>query len=87
MKIDLYAPGIAELLVSSAFAAAVHDVAEEIAGNARPRTDAPIEVRDYVTDRAASSVSIAHPKGLAAQAKHGVLTKAAATAGYEVVSR
>jgi hypothetical protein len=36
------------------------------------------------TDRFRANVTITHAGGLAAQAKHGVLTRAAAAAGLEV---
>lgn len=49
--------------------------------------DAEITVRAYTTDRAAAAISIAHPAGLAVQAKYGALTKAAAALGLEVRSR
>lgn len=50
-------------------------------------TDAPVTVRAYTTDRAAAAVTIAHPAGLAIQAKHGALTKAAASVGLEVKAK
>lgn len=46
--------------------------------------DLPVVVRSSVTDRAKSSVSLAHPAGQSVQAKHGALTKAAAQAGLDV---
>lgn len=52
-------------------------------GGARER-DLPVSVDSQVTDRARSTVTITHPAGLAVQAKHGALTKAAAQAGLEV---
>lgn len=39
---------------------------------------------DMRIDRAHAYVSLAHPAGLAVQAKHGTLTKAAAQAGLKV---
>lgn len=52
-------------------------------------TDAPVQVRSGVTtsmrtNRARASVTIAHPAGLAMEAKHGTLRKAAASVGLEV---
>lgn len=44
----------------------------------------PVSVLSTVTDRAKALVTITHPAGDAVQAKHGVLTKAAAEAGLEV---
>lgn len=94
-KFDRIDPdGIAELLKDPMLATAIHTLAEEIADNVRNegRTvghgdELPVKVDDYVTDRAASSVTLAHPAGLAVQAKHGSLTKAAAAAGLEVNAR
>lgn len=72
--------GIAKLLRSDELGRAVHDAATEVAGRVRAqatvtRHDADVVVDDYVTDRRASSVTIAHPAGLAMQAKHGALTR------------
>lgn len=53
--------------------------------------DLPVTVRSYMstykTGRAAAAVSIAHPAGLAVEAKHGALRKAAASLGLEVKSK
>lgn len=78
----------------------VNALAQKIADNARAQGirvgdrdggpaeyDVPVTVSSYTTDRAAAAVTIAHPAGLAVQAKHGLLTKAAAGAGVKVVSR
>lgn len=46
--------------------------------------DAPVKVTSYTTDRATAVVAIAHPAGMAIQAKHGALTKAAASVGLTV---
>jgi hypothetical protein len=45
-----------------------------------------VRVDSYETDRARAEVWLAHPSGLAVQAKHGLLTKAASEAGLEVKS-
>lgn len=84
--------GLAAILKSAEMAAAVKSIAEDIANNARgimvegvPGNVAlPVEVKSSVTDRARASVTLAHPSGLAVQAKHGVLTGGAAGAGMEV---
>jgi hypothetical protein len=55
-------------------------------GGSRER-ELPVLVSSSVTDRAKSTVVLAHPAGLAVQAKHGALTKAAAEAGMQVRSR
>lgn len=49
-------------------------------------TDAKVEVHPYNWDRAACAIVIAHPAGIAMEAKHGALRKAAAAAGFEVHS-
>lgn len=47
-------------------------------------TDAQVTVTPYETDRAAAAISIAHPAGLAQEAKYGSLRKAAAQEGLEL---
>lgn len=65
----------------------VHDKAEEVAANVRRNVPDGVEV--HVNDHTArdgrpvSTVVIAHPSGLARQAKDGVLTRSAAEAGLE----
>jgi hypothetical protein len=72
----------------------VNSLADQVASNLKSqgRTVAhgdtmPVVVDLYTTNRAAASVTIAHPAGLAVQAKHGALTAAAAAAGLEVRSK
>lgn len=50
-------------------------------------TDAQVVVSSATTDRAKAFVTIAHPAGLAMEAKHGTLRRAAAACGLEVKSR
>jgi hypothetical protein len=81
--------GIASILKSQGMRAVVHEAAEDAAADLRTagtvtRHNVEVEVHDYTTDRAASAVTIAHPAGLAMQAKHGVLTKAAQAAGLRM---
>lgn len=77
--------GIAEILKSAEMQAAVTGLAESIAGDVRSQVgDAEVVVDEYMTDRAAASVTIKHPKGLLLQARDGVLTRAASSAGLEV---
>lgn len=91
-RVTLDHAGIAAILKSGPMAEAVHAAAEQIAEKARGimveglpgDVPLPVEVTDYVTDRAKSTVVLAHPSGLAVQAKHGVLTGGAAGAGFEV---
>lgn len=78
--------GIARLLKSAEVDAALRKLADPIQNNAEGMVDPdiPIEQVSYTTDRAARAVMIAHPSGVALQARDGVLTRAAAMAGVEV---
>jgi 6,7-dimethyl-8-ribityllumazine synthase len=87
--------GIAALLKSGEMHALVDGAAEEIAENVRSQgvyvegvpgnVALPVVVsKSETTDRAHASVMIAHPSGIAVQAKHGALTRAAAAAGLSV---
>lgn len=85
----LDSPGIAALLKSGPFAAAVHAVAEGIASDVRASVpeDVEVVVDDYTTDRAASSVTIKDARGMLWQVQDGILTRAAGGAGVEVTER
>ena len=89
--------GIAALLKSTEMHRLVQDAAEDIAEKVRAQDievgsfkgghgeiPLPVEVEVTTTDRAHASVVLAHPAGIAVQAKHGALTKAAAEVGLEV---
>lgn len=86
--------GLTEALATREAARATTELAEEIAENARssaPDVEGipgdiplPVTVQTYETDRARATVWLAHPAGLAVQAKHGTLTKAASAAGVKV---
>jgi hypothetical protein len=97
VKLDLR--GLEEVAKSSEVRAAVHDAAEKVAENVneqgirvqgKPGDIAlPVKVYDDTTDgmtvnRATSRVVLAHASGLAVQAKHGALSKAASDAGLRV---
>lgn len=89
VRIRLDHPGIAEVLNSAEVAAAIAGLAASVAANARSdgavaRNGVPVEVSTYTTDRSAASVALAHPAGLAIEAKHGSLIRAAGAAGLEV---
>lgn len=93
-KVRLDSAGVAAVLKSAAVAATVTAAAEQVAGQVRSQgvtvahgEDLPVVVNSYVTDRAAASVTLAHPAGLAVQAKHGALTAAAAAVGLEVTEK
>lgn len=92
--VKLDSGGIGALLKSGAMHDLVQSVAEEVAENARAQgvmvdgvpgtTPLPVEVSMTTTDRARANVVLAHPAGIAVQAKHGALTKAAGAAGLGV---
>ena len=69
----------------------VRDAAESIAKQARQSSrtypDAEVTTKDFTTDRAVTTVMLAHPASPAIEAKHGVLTKAASSQGFEVRSK
>lgn len=83
--------GLRAILKSGEIASEINQLAGQIAANAQHTTqdgvELPIKVDQYTTDRRAASVTIAHPAGLATQAKYGTLTKAAAAVGLEVRER
>jgi len=83
-ELKLDTDGIAKLLLSEDFGRAVHDAATDIAAAVEARTDLPVVVHDYVTDRRASAVTITDRRGQSEQAKHGALTRAAGELGYDV---
>jgi hypothetical protein len=79
--------GIARWLKSADATKGVNRTAAKVSAETRALTELPVTVRTYTTDRAAAAVAIAHPAGMAEQAKHGTLTRAAAAAGLQVRSR
>lgn len=86
--VKLDSKGMAALLNSSDVARAVHDLAEQIARDVSTQEpDADVVVDDYQTDRRASSVTIRDVRGRLWQARDGILTRAAASAGLEVTER
>lgn len=86
--------GISALLKSDGMAGLVASAAEAVAEQVRGQgilvegvpgdVPLPVTVSAYTTDRAAASVALAHPSGIAVQAKHGALTKAASAEGLQV---
>lgn len=91
IKFTLDKAGVAELLKSDDFQAAVHEKAVAISAAAEGALTSPAEhgvvVDDYETDRAASSVTIRDVRAKAWEARDGILTRAAGKAGLEVRSR
>lgn len=99
MAVKINHAAVARLLKSAEMHRVIAAKAEEIAQNVRDlditvgdvdggkhEIDLPVTVKMVTTDRAHAIVALAHPAGLAVQAKHGALTKAAAAAGLEVRS-
>lgn len=98
-RVSLNHAGIARLLDSDEVRKMVNDAAEKVAAQVRRQSievgdqdggkherPLPVRVNEQTTDRARAQVVLAHPSGLAVQAKHGALTKAAAAEGLEVRS-
>lgn len=88
MTIKLDHAGIASILKNE-MRGPVEAAAAAIAANVDVGsvTEAQVTVRSYTTDRAAAAVSIAHPAGLALEAKYGSMRKAAASVGLTVKSK
>jgi hypothetical protein len=78
--------GIRQYLSSNEVAQPIHAAAEQIARNVQADWPggADVVVKDYTTDRAASSITIREPNAMLLQARDGVLTRAAGRAGHEV---
>lgn len=93
-KVRLDHRALESLLKSSDVRKYVNDAAEQVADRVRQQgievegipgdIDLPVKVVEQTTDRARASVVLAHPSGIAVQAKHGSLSKAAAAEGLEV---
>lgn len=83
--------GMAAVLKSAEVRSAISEIAVRVdaaVGTVEIGRDvADVVTDDYTTDRAASSVTIRHPRGRAIEARDGVLAKAAAAAGLEVRMR
>lgn len=92
-KVRLNPRGFDAVAKSGAVRAEVNRLAERVADNVRglnirveglPGDIAlPVKVVEQTTDRARAQVQLAHPSGLAVEAKHGALGKAALEAGLE----
>lgn len=78
--------GVREVLKGPELRRAVDDVADTIATHVRPNVPSGtvVSVRGYTTDRGAASVTIEDVRGMAWQARDGILTRAAGAAGLEV---
>lgn len=97
MKVTLNHAAIAELLKSPEMQAYVREVTEAVGqaveeqgitvgdkDGGKHEYPLPVAATVVITDRAHGRVAIPHASGEAVQAKHGVLTKAAAQAGLSV---
>jgi hypothetical protein len=89
-KVTLNHRGLANLLTSTEMHRLVQDVAEQIGRNVEAQgitvgdkdggaheIPLPVKVEVTTTDRAHGSVILAHPAGIAVQAKHGALPRPA----------
>jgi hypothetical protein len=92
--------GVGAIMRSSEMHRTIQEATEEVARKVESRgirvddrdggpaeDELPVKTGVITTDRAHGVVTLAHPSGLAVQAKHGALTKAAAEAGLEVGGR
>lgn len=86
-EVELDYEGIGEMLKSYPVRKEIMGAARQMAAHVEAEHDVPVEVHAYTTDRAAAAVTIAHPAGIAIQAKYGALTRAASAQGLEVTER
>lgn len=86
VRLQLDRAGIREFLRSEEVRrmvdGAVVDIKSRVRAKLPPGT--PVTVKEYTTDRGAASITIADVRGMAWQARDGVLTRAAGEAGIEV---
>ncbi|QLF83988.1 hypothetical protein SEA_UPYO_9 [Gordonia phage Upyo] len=79
--------GVGELL-KGPLGAAANAAAEQIASSIRAdHPDLEVDVEAYTTDRGAASVMVKDSRARELQVREGLLTKAAAAVGLEVVAR
>lgn len=88
MRLDfrLDASGVRDVLRGPEVRRMVDGVAERVAASVRSSLPEParVEVRGYTTDRGAASVTVLDRRAMAWQARDGILTRAAGSAGAEV---
>lgn len=87
VNVTLNHAGVREVLKSDEIRLAVDEAAGRVAAAAAGRTNLPIVVDHYTTDRAAAAVVITDARGMLVQARDGVLTAAAADAGLDVKAK
>lgn len=98
-RVEIDLRGLEEVATSREMRALMHDAAEKMAENVEAQSirvegvpgdiPLPVKVYDDVTrgmkvNRAVSRVVLAHASGLAVQAKHGALSKAASDTGLKL---
>lgn len=85
-KFELDSAGVRELLKGQEVRDLVDGYAQQVADNVKAiiPDGVPVEVRKYTTDRGAATVVVADVRGMAWQARDGILTRAAAHSGLEV---
>lgn len=79
--------GVSKLLkgpLGQAATAAARDVADAVRAS---YPDLEVDVQEYTTDRGAASVMVKDSRARELQVREGLLTKAAANVGLEVVQR
>lgn len=90
MTVKLNPGAIKGILNSGETRTAINGVANAVGSLAKVTAhDGPVRVvvDQYTTDRVAAGVTLAHPAGLAFEAKHGTLSQAATAAGLEMNAR
>jgi hypothetical protein len=85
-RFELDSRGVREILRGEEVRTLIDGLAGEVAANVRALVPAgtQIEVRGYTTDRGAATVVVADPQAMGWQARDGILTRAAGSAGLEV---
>lgn len=86
LNLQLDSAGIRELLRGEDVRLLIDGAGEDILARVKDAlpSGTPVSLRKYRTDRGAASVTILDIRGMAWQARDGVLTRAAAAAGLEV---
>lgn len=85
-KFELDTAGVREVLRGQGVRDLIDGYAQQVADNLKALVPSgvPVEVRKYTTDRGAATVVVADVRGMAWQARDGIVTRAAAAAGLEV---
>ncbi|WP_045562981.1 hypothetical protein [Streptomyces sp. FxanaA7] len=85
-RFELDSRGVREILRGEEVRTLIDGLAGQVAANVRALVPAgtQIEVRGYTTDRGAATVVVADPQAMGWQARDGILTRAAGSAGLEV---